>query len=315
MKYDEQLVIEPLKVITTINDFIKPFLEKRGTEGIVLLYKKCIECTVNVEIARSIIGTKNIRLIVTKGRFMDRQPRESMDINQISKSVNLPKKNIIILNKDRILREIQSSFSESHRLGSSISTDFLPVINYNLSYFLLRNMISAEVEEKTYKTPTKKPVSSREKFFQRSIANYKTQVRLGMLLGFLVAESENKVVFSNISKTEWLLGLFTKFGSYHAADFLPLADLYYTQIYQLAKHFRVEAQFKDDRPEKPSSYQFFFEHSSEDIDRVLIRLEDGVSPERIVETTGIPQIAVEKIKNHYESSIYARSVPKIPKLS
>ncbi|NHJ02467.1 MAG: hypothetical protein EAX86_10055 [Candidatus Heimdallarchaeota archaeon] len=315
MSLNDQLKIEPTKVISAITNFITPILDRRGIEGVVILYKKDLECAVNVEIAKMIVGEKNIRLVVTKGRFTDKQPRETMTLEEVRNSINLPKSSIIFINKERILNEIQSSYSEKPKLSRGLmASDYLPIINYNLSYYLLRSMISSEIREKTFKAPTKRPTTNREKFFQRSIANYKTQVRLRMLLAFLVAESENKSYFSNINKSEWLLGLFTKFGSYHAADFLPLGNVYRTQVFQLAKHLGVEKIIENDRPIKPSSYEFFFGHSADEVDKVLIRLEQGLAIEIISKETEVPVETVQKILTHYESSDYARYVPQIPRI-
>lgn len=173
-------------------------------------------------------------------------------------------------------------------------------------------MANKEIEEKTFTPLMKDKLSSREAFILKTIAYHKAQIRLGMLLAFLLAETENKSVMGSTNKTEWLLGFFTKFGTYQACDFLPLANLYRTQVIQLAEHLGLQEYLKTKKFERPSAYNFFFGLNSEDVDRILIRLESNLSIQEIFKETGISLDAIEKVFFYYQNSSYPRSVPFIP---
>lgn len=223
---DNKLRIDPAYVKSLIIDYIRPTIEKRGIEGLVILYRDCIEVITNVHLAKEIVGKENVKVLVTKGRFLNRQPREDMDLATINKYLDLLHENIVFANKEKPLKEIRDVFAEHEHIFGLIPHEPVSALNYNLSYLLLRNMAGREIEKKTYAPPVKKPSSRRERFIQRTIAHHKSQIRLGILLAYLLAESENRSVIGSPNKTEWLLGLFTKFGTYHACDFLPLSGLY-----------------------------------------------------------------------------------------
>lgn len=316
MSLDSKLNIDPTSVKSNIVDFLRSTLEKRDIDGLVVLYKDCIESLTNIHLAIETVGKKNVKILVTKGRFLNKQPRETMDIKTINKYIQLPTKNIIFANQEGSLEEIRKIFSEGYeRKFRTVYSDRIPnALNYNLSYLLLREIVSNEIEYKTYTPPTKKPKSSRDIFIQKTIAFYKGQIRLRVLLAFLLAESENSSFIGSINKTEWLLGLFTKFGTYHAADFLPLASLYRTQVIQLGNHLGLQDFLKSKKRQRPTNYKYFFDIPAEDVDRILVRLELDYSIDKIFSDTNIPKKAIEKVNYYYKASDYARNVPLIPKL-
>ncbi|UCE14484.1 MAG: hypothetical protein JSV04_04725, partial [Candidatus Heimdallarchaeota archaeon] len=236
MTIDNKLKINPVDIKATIIDQLRAKLEQRNTTGFVIIFRDCIESLINVHIAKEIVREENIKLIVTKGRYIYKAPKERMTLEEINKFISLPKENIVFINKEGALREIRNLFykRETKFLDTS------PLLDYNLSYFLLRSIATVEIEEKAYSPQIKESLSPREYFIQKTIAYHKAQIRLGMLIAFLLAETENKSVIGSTNKSEWLLGFFTKFGTYHACDFLPLADLYRTQVIQLAEHVGLQ---------------------------------------------------------------------------
>jgi NAD+ synthetase len=312
MSTDKALKIVPADVKSKITSLISTNLMKRDIEGLLIFYRDCLEVVVNVHLAKEIIGEENVKLLVTKGRFVAKQPREEMDLPAVNKYLNLPSENVIFVNKGPILQEINEVLSEHHDIRFGVEA--VPTLNYNLSYLLLRDMERREIEKKTYAPPSKKPVSKREKFIQRTIAHHKSQIRLGVLLAFLLAETENRSVIGSPNKTEWSLGLFTKFGNYHACDFLPLAGLYRTQVIQLAKYLGLQDYLTSKQLKSPSTYEYFFSTTVNKVDRILIRLETGSTAEEIFEETRIPLDSIKKVEYYYKASNYARCVPFIPEL-
>ncbi|MFX1247600.1 MAG: hypothetical protein ACFFBQ_09475 [Promethearchaeota archaeon] len=308
MTIDNSLSINSSALKAQIVEFIRTKLDQRNIKGLVVIFSDCVESLINVHIAKEIVGERNIKLIVTRGRLIYKTPKERMSLEEINQFINLPPENIVFVNKEGALKEIRKSFYEKE----VIFYDASPLFNYNLSYFLLRSMAANEIEEKTFMPPTEEPLSPREHFIQRTIAYHKAQIRLGMLLAFLLAETENKSVIGSTNKTERLLGFFTKFGTYHACDFLPLAGLYRTQVIQLAEHLHLQEYLTMREFKKPPAYNFFFGLKSEEVDRILIRLEAGFSIQKIHQETDFSLEAIEKVHFYYQSSNYARSVPLIP---
>lgn len=307
MTIDNNLKINAADIKSKIIDSIHYTLKQREIDGLVVIFSDCIECLINVHLAKEIIGYENIKLLVTKGRFIYKAPKERMSLAEINRYINLPEENIVFIDMERVLGEIRKIFYK----GEPSFYDTSPVLNYNLSYFLLKSMATTEIEEKTFMPPMK-PSSPRESFIQKTVAYHKSQIRLGMLLAFLQAETENKSVIGSVNKSERLLGFFTKFGTYHACDFLPLANLYRTQVIQLAEHLKLQNYIATKEFKRPPAYNFFFGLSAEEVDRILIRLESGFSVQAISQETLFPLEAINKVNFYYQTSNYARSVPFIP---
>lgn len=71
--------------------------------------------------------------------------------------------------------------------------------------------------------------------------------RLRMIFLFDTAKKINALVCGTENKSEKLLGYFTRFGD-QASDIEPIAHLYKTQIYQLAKFLRVPKEIIEKKP-------------------------------------------------------------------
>ncbi|MHA1978043.1 MAG: hypothetical protein ACW98F_05905 [Candidatus Hodarchaeales archaeon] len=313
---EQALKIDSEKVQLLIIDFIKSTLIKRNIDGLVILYRDCVESLINVKLAALTVGWENVKLIVPRGRFSTDSLTRSSDLQTIKKYLKISQDNLILVNIQQALAAINDMTFEKTKTTYGVTTPGMnPLFNYNLSYYLLRGMTHSEIEETTFSPPQKKPRTDRELYHQKTIAHYKSKIRLHMLLAFLVAEAENKSFLGAVNKTEWLLGLFTKFGTYHAADFLPLANLFRTQTVQFGEDLGLGGYLKTKKRETPTSYKYLFDLSYKEVDRVLVRLETGMSLEEIHKETSIAKSCIKKIIRNFRGSDYARCVPLIPKLN
>ncbi len=316
MTFDESLEINPKEVQTAIVSYIQTVLKERDINGLVVLYRDCIESLINVKLASIIVGKENIKLVVTHGRFSSSESTRKNDLKIIEKYLDLPKENIIFTNLEQAANAINNlSFDKTKQRYGFTQPRGLPLFNYNLSYYLLRSLVNSEMEEKKYIPPPSSPTTEREQFFQKLIAYHKSQIRLHVILAFLVAETENKSFIGSTNKTERLLGLFTKFGTYHAADLLPLAGLYRSQTIELGKFLGLGDYLDSKKRKSPTSYNYLFKLSYKDVDRILIRLEAGMKLQEISNETNIQISSLEKLQHYYQVSVYARSVPLIPDIS
>ena len=59
-----------------------------------------------------------------------------------------------------------------------------------------------------------------------------------MVLNYLVANLEHRLVLGTGNRTELLTGYFTKYGD-GAVDVLPIGGLYKTQVFQLARYLGI----------------------------------------------------------------------------
>ena len=114
-----------------------------------------------------------------------------------------------------------------------------------------------------------------------------------------------------------MLGYFTKFGD-GACDILPLADLYKTSIRNLARHLgiperiRVKASSPELWPGQSAERELGL--SYEKLDRILWGLERWMTPEGIVEETGLKLPLVKKVRERWLKSEHKRRPPLALKL-
>jgi NAD+ synthase len=69
-----------------------------------------------------------------------------------------------------------------------------------------------------------------------SIGNLTARIRMNFI--YYYANIEHKLVLGTSDKSELMIGYFTKFGD-GAADILPLADIYKTEVRELAKYLNL----------------------------------------------------------------------------
>ena len=146
--------------------------------------------------------------------------------------------------------------------------------------------------------------------------NVKSRVR--MIVAYHYANRLNRMVMGTSNKTELLTGFFTKHGD-GGVDIMPLADLYKTQIRQLARHLNVPENIVT----KPPSPGFFPGQTDEGelgidyatLDLVLYSLDKGVDARKISEDLKITLRQVEAIQTRIKANEHKRRPPLILRLT
>ena len=143
--------------------------------------------------------------------------------------------------------------------------------------------------------------------------NLSARIRANIL--YYYANAKKYLVLGSSDKSELLIGYFTKFGD-GAADLLPIASLYKTQIRQFAKFLEIP----DSIILKKSSPGLWEGHiaeteiglSYEEVDSILHCLFDkNFSVQETVTFTDIDNSSVDKIYKMYKISEHKRITPKI----
>jgi NAD+ synthase len=125
--------------------------------------------------------------------------------------------------------------------------------------------------------------------------------RLRMVVLYAYAGSMNRLVLGTSDKSEIILGFFTKYGD-GAADILPIADLYKTEVRELAKFLGIPENII----RKPSSPALWNGQTAEN--------EIGYSYEHIDSMLKRQTPISETIRARIESSEHKRRMPLICKL-
>lgn len=156
---------------------------------------------------------------------------------------------------------------------------------------------------------------SLEKPGKMTLANIKARTR--MILLYEHANMVNSLVCGTSNKSELLVGYFTKYGD-GGVDFMPLGDLYKTQVYQLAKYLKIPKQLVS----KPPTAGLWPDQTDEKelgmnyitLDKILCGLEQKLDVEEIQKITNVKKTDIERIRQMTIKSQHKRKTPLIPKI-
>ncbi len=307
------LTIDPKAVKEQIVSFIKKALEEREGSGLLVIFSGQNDSYTAVQLAIEAAGIDSVKIVILSD--VPKSRREEISSNA-TKLLRISSDNIISFD----IRKISKQFDTVEGLVPEL-VGVVPISQqHNISHLLLRtNLVKKIVGEKTY-AHVGKLTSDRDKFFQQVIARNKVRKRLKILLAYLIVERENYLLVSKTNKTEWLTGLFTPFGYGHAADIMPLGDLFRTQVLQLAEYLDVPKEIRDLAytdilPGVQNKYQYFFDLESIDVDRILVRLNSGLPPMKVCAELHLDIEKIDHVNHFFQVSKIQRKVPLIPKIA
>ena len=148
-----------------------------------------------------------------------------------------------------------------------------------------------------------------------TVGNIRPRVRMAVTYYF--ANKHRRMVMGTSNKTELLTGFFTKYGD-GGVDIMPLADLYKTQLRQLARHIGIPENIV----EKPPSPGFYPGHTDEGelgidyttLDLILYSWEQGSDLSTIAKDLGTSQDIVESVMRRVKANEHKRRLPLILRL-
>jgi len=143
------------------------------------------------------------------------------------------------------------------------------------------------------------------------------KARLRMMLLYAEANQNGRLVAGTSNKSELLTGYFTKFGD-GGADFLPIGDLYKTQVRQLASELGVPEKIRRLAPTaglypgQTDEGELGIKYDR--LDRILLGLELRLEPSQIARRAAVPLSEVERISARIQATVHKRALPPIPKI-
>jgi len=173
-------------------------------------------------------------------------------------------------------------------------------------------------ERKTGKLPFLESLSGfKDKEFNSYLAKgntyYRAKHRLRMILLYLYAELENRLVVGAANKSEYKIGYFVKHGCDDATDIMPLLNLYKTQVRELACYLNIPARIIE-KPPSPdvmpglTDDEEVIRISYEKMDLILLAIEKGWKLSDIVKTLRVEEDEVIYIKKLIHKSEHMRKI-------
>jgi NAD+ synthase len=147
-------------------------------------------------------------------------------------------------------------------------------------------------------------------------SNFKQRCRMSMV--YYHAEQKHFVVLGTANKHEIDQGFFVKFGD-GGADLFPLAKLYKTQVYQLARYLGVTQEIIDRTPTtdtysaEQTQEEFFYQLPFEVMDLMWFGFENGYDKAEVARVMGKTEQEVEIIFENFarkkKTTEYLRANP------
>ncbi len=146
---------------------------------------------------------------------------------------------------------------------------------------------------------------------QNEVAFMNTKARIRATILYNYANTHHALVVGTSNKSELLLGYGTKYGDL-AADFLPLGNLYKTQVQQLADYMQLPKEIV----EKPPSAELYAGQTDEEelgasykeLDTILEQRESG---EEALITKGMNAVLVRNVFKKIRENEHKRKLPPI----
>jgi len=181
----------------------------------------------------------------------------------------------------------------------------------------LAHKAHAYFTRKTGKTPFSAGIlgthdNQLDSYLKNSTAYYRVKHRLRMVLLYLNAERENRLVVGAANKTEYGIGFFVKHGIDDAADVMPLLHLYKTQVRELARHLTIPSRIVNKAP-SPDIVPGITDEEAigipyERLDLILLALEKGWAIAEVADVLGLEQDAVKRVQELTARSAHMRKI-------
>jgi len=137
-----------------------------------------------------------------------------------------------------------------------------------------------------------------------------------MTILYDLSKKENALVIGSGNKTESLLGYCTLYGD-TACALNPLANLYKTQIYALAKYLGVPEEIIKKKPTaglwKGQTDEGEMGCAYSDVDRLLPLMVDAKLTDSELEKEGFDKKFIDSIRKRIKASEFKRKLPEVPR--
>lgn len=149
-------------------------------------------------------------------------------------------------------------------------------------------------------------------YLEKSNAYSRIKHRLRMVLLYLYAELENRLVVGAANKSEYQIGFFVKHGCDDASDIMPLLNLYKTQVRELAHYLNIPSRIIQKPPSPDLIPGLTTEEalgiSYEKMDLILLALEKNWEITDITKALEIKEDKIIAIQNLRQKTEHLRKI-------
>ncbi len=147
------------------------------------------------------------------------------------------------------------------------------------------------------------------------IGNKCARERMSILYDF--SGRKNALVVGTSNKTEILIGYSTLYGD-SAAAFLPIGDLYKSEVFLMAEHLGIPERIINKKPSadlwKNQTDEEEIGFTYETLDKILYMMIDQRASDKELKVSGFSSKDIIRIKKMISSSHFKRTMPPITKI-
>lgn len=293
----DELKIDVEKVAEQAINFIKGKVKAFRRDGVIFGLSGGLDSACIAGLCIRAIDTGNILALIMPER--DSSPSSSEDAEKVAEIFDL----------------------------KTLTIDITPILDkfgvYELLPIpggLLNHKVWTAITKGTYKVfpKSKSPfvgglLGTKRTWLRQVETYYRIKHRIRMVNLYYYAEKNNYLVVGTSNKTENMTGLFIKYGD-GAADIMPIAPLYKTQVKALAEFLGVPEVILQKRPSPDLipgwTDELVLGLPYEKIDLILLGLEKGMDEYALAKELNIRRGAIEYVKKLNKLSSHMREMPE-----
>ena len=297
-----RMKIDPTKIAFSLGNFIRENMEKLERDGVILGLSGGIDSAVVSVLCKEAVGSDKVLALIMPEK--DSKRENVKDAQLLAKNLNLKTKLLDIspilkkMNVYRLFALNKLPLPDKHKEK---------VVKKAYDYY----------EKQTGESPfTASILGFKDKDFksqlQKNNAYYRAKHRIRMVLLYLYAEIENRLVVGCANKTESQIGFFVKHGCDDASDIMPLLNLYKTQVRELARYLEIPSEILN-KPPSPDIIPGIIDEeaigiSYEKLDLILLGVQTGWNISQLAKALGVEDKKVLSVKKMIQNSEHMRKI-------
>ncbi len=297
-----QLRIEPGNMVSSLQGFIRGYMEELERDGVILGLSGGVDSAVVSVLCKRAVGAQKVLALIMPEK--ESQVESSKDALNLAQDLGIKTRLIDITPYLRKFGTYKLFPIDKLPLPSKLKGKMVRKAYHFYEGITGESPFSAGIQG----LRGKKLGPS----LQRANAYYRIKHRLRMVLLYLWGERENRLVVGGANKTEYMIGFFVKHGCDDAADIMPLLSLYKTQVLQLARYMKIPSSILNKLP-SPDLVPGIIDEETigvpyERLDMILLALERGWEIPRIGQVLGTEESKIEYVRDLVRRSEHMRQV-------
>jgi len=301
----EELRIDPAAVAAELEAFIRQQAERLRREGAILGVSGGLDSAVVAALATRALGQDKVVALFMPER--DSEPQSRRDALLVAEKLGIVWREVDLapmLSLAGIYGAVPLRLLGARRLQSWAVRRFYERYARAFGESPLLRMMEGTRGKRTA-------------WLDKGVAYHRIKHRMRMAMWYYYGELENRLVLGCCNRTEEMTGFFVRYGD-SAADAAPIAGLYKTQVRQLAEYLEVPPQVISKAPSPDLlpgiTDEYVLGMTYDLLDRILVRLERGMSPTDVAAELTIEPRQAEYVADLMRRSAHMREPVVVPKV-